>query len=159
MQAVQYLTETAATSGNWRTTLLTTGFRTGYDSGSTKPVASSSSARLVVAVCVSSHNEEVTMSYEQRMLESKQNECESPQIRKVLTPIVNFMFKVKQKKKDLISSLNHGHQEKNILHEKCKKRTKYYLFTLAFPCKYLHKSSESVKFKGLRSAALYIFDF
>lgn len=50
-------------------------------------------------------------------------------------------------------------KRKTFYKKNAKKRTKYYLFTLAFPCKYLHKSSESVKFKGLRSAALYIFDF
>ena len=45
VQVVQLLTETAATAGSWRTT----GFRTGHDSGSTKPVGSSSSTRLIVA--------------------------------------------------------------------------------------------------------------
>lgn len=37
---------------------------------------------------------------------------------------------------------------------KVMKRTKYFLLTLAIPCKYLHKSSESVKFKGPRCSAL-----
>jgi len=46
VQVVQLLTKTA---GSWRTTLLTTGFRSGHDSGSTKPVAHSSCARLIVA--------------------------------------------------------------------------------------------------------------
>lgn len=48
VQVVRLLTETAATAGSWRTTLLTTGFRTGRDSTSIKPVASSSRARLIV---------------------------------------------------------------------------------------------------------------
>lgn len=50
VQVVQLLTETAATAGSWRTALLIAlGFRTGHGSGPTKPVASSSSARLIVA--------------------------------------------------------------------------------------------------------------
>lgn len=48
VEVVQLLTETAATAGSWRTTLLTTGFITGHDSGSIKVVASSSRARLIV---------------------------------------------------------------------------------------------------------------
>lgn len=49
VQVVQLLTETAVTARSWRTTLLTTDFRTGHDSGSTKLVASSSSTGLIVA--------------------------------------------------------------------------------------------------------------
>lgn len=45
-------------------------------------------------------------------------------------------------------------KKKKIYMKNAKKRTKYYFLTLDFPCKYLHKSSESVKSKGHTCAAL-----